>query len=110
MTFPAPCAMPHKPTILPTKQNQPTLDRYFTRKHITSTIHQPTETNRSTTPTSPNNEAATTSYRHPAIIAVTFDTRGIHNTIMDLHHILNSKQRPTIIHLTETKHSHVKSI
>jgi len=34
----------------------------------------------------------------------------MHNTILDLHRILNSKQKPTIIHLTETKHSHIKSI
>jgi hypothetical protein len=34
----------------------------------------------------------------------------MHNTILDLHHTLNSKHKPTIINLTETKHKHIKSI
>jgi hypothetical protein len=34
----------------------------------------------------------------------------MHNIILDLHHILNSNHKPTIISLTETKHSHIKSI
>jgi hypothetical protein len=55
-------------------------------------------------------EPATTTYRHPANHAVAFNIRGIHNTILDLHHILNSKQKSAIIHLTKTKHSHIKSI
>jgi len=34
----------------------------------------------------------------------------MHNTIIDLRHIMNTKQKPTIIHLTETKHIHIKPI
>jgi hypothetical protein len=34
----------------------------------------------------------------------------MHNTILDLHHILNQQTKPTIIHLTETKHIHINSI
>ena len=48
--------------------------------------------------------------RHPPIKVVTFNTRGMHNTILYMHHILNTQIKPTIIHLTETKHSHIKSI
>ena len=43
--------------------------------------------------------------RYPSIKAVTFDKRGMHNTILHLHHILNAQSKPTIIHLTETKHN-----
>ena len=52
----------------------------------------------------------TTEYRHPPIKAVTFNTRDMHNTILDLQHIMNTQKKPTIIHLTETKHNHIKSI
>ena len=41
--------------------------------------------------------------------AVTSNTRGMHNTIHDLHHILNTPLIPTLIHPTETKHSHIKT-
>jgi len=34
----------------------------------------------------------------------------MHNTILDLQHIMNTQKKPSIIHLTETKHSHIKSI
>ena len=34
----------------------------------------------------------------------------MHNTILDLHHILNTQIKPTILHLTETIHNHIKSI
>jgi len=34
----------------------------------------------------------------------------MYNTILDLQHIMNTQQRPKIIHLTEIKHSHTKSI
>jgi hypothetical protein len=66
--------------------------------------------NRINTPTLSNNESGNIAYRHPAIHAVAFNTRGMHNTILDLHHILNSKHKPTIINLTETIQSHIKSI
>jgi len=102
--------MPHKTPTLPPKLYQPTLDRFFTRKRTTTITQQYANTDRINTPTQSNMETATTTYRHPATHAVTFNTRGMHNTIMDLHHILNSKLKPTIIHLTETKHSHIKSI
>jgi hypothetical protein len=34
----------------------------------------------------------------------------MHNTILDLPKITSTHIKPTIIHLTETKHSHIKSI
>jgi hypothetical protein len=34
----------------------------------------------------------------------------MHNTILNLHRILNSKTKPTILYLTETKHIHIKFI
>ncbi len=34
----------------------------------------------------------------------------MHNTILDLQIIMNTQKKPTIVHLTETKHSHIKSI
>ena len=49
-------------------------------------------------------------YRHPPIKAVTFNTRGMHSTILDLHHLLNTQSKLIIIHLTESKHSNVMSI
>ena len=50
-------------------------------------------------------------YRHPPIKALAFNTRGMHNTILYLQHIMmNTQKNPTIINLTETKHSHIKSI
>ena len=49
-------------------------------------------------------------YIHPPIKAVTFTTRGMHNTILDLHHLLNTQTKATIIHLTEAKHIHIKSM
>ena len=49
-------------------------------------------------------------YRHPPIKAVFFNTRGMHNTILDMHRILNTHAILTIFHLTETKHNHIKSI
>jgi hypothetical protein len=33
----------------------------------------------------------------------------MHSTVLDLHHILASKNKMTILYLTETKHSHIKS-
>ncbi len=36
--------------------------------------------------------------------------RGMHNTILDLQLIMNTQKKPTIIHLMETKHIHIKSI
>jgi hypothetical protein len=36
--------------------------------------------------------------------------RGVHNTILDLQRIVNAPIKPTIIHLTETKHSQIKFI
>jgi hypothetical protein len=62
------------------------------------------------TPTTMNKEPDTKSDRHPAIRAVAFNIRGMHNTILDLHHIINSEIRPTQLYLTDTKHSHIKSI
>ncbi len=62
------------------------------------------------TPPPPSKDTDTITYRHPVIHAVTFNTRGMHITILDLHQILKSKHKQTIIHLTETKHSHIKSI
>ncbi len=50
------------------------------------------------------------SFRHLAIHAVTFNTRGMHNTRMDLHHILNSQTKLTLLYLTESKHNQIKSI
>ncbi len=34
----------------------------------------------------------------------------MHNTILDLRQILASKTKPTILHLNETRHSHIKSL
>ena len=34
----------------------------------------------------------------------------MHNPILDLHRILNSKSKRIILYLTETKHNHIKSI
>jgi hypothetical protein len=34
----------------------------------------------------------------------------MHNTTLDLQHITNTPKKPTIIHLMETKHSHIRSI
>jgi hypothetical protein len=34
----------------------------------------------------------------------------MHNTILYLQPVTNTKKKPRIIHLTETKHSHIKSI
>jgi hypothetical protein len=78
--------------------------------HTTANAQQPANTNRNTTPKPPNKENDTTTYRHPTINSVTFNTRGMHTTILDLHYILNSKHKPTIIHLTEIKHINIKSI
>ena len=75
--------------------------------------HHPTPTNTTHAPKEPTKEhniPNTTEYRHPHITAITFNTRGMHNTILDLNNIMNTKKKPTIIHLTETKHSHIKSI
>ena len=55
-------------------------------------------------------EGPTELHIRPTIITVTFNTMGMHNTILDLHHILSTPTKPTILHLTETKHSHIKSI
>ena len=52
----------------------------------------------------------TNEYRHPRIKALILNTRGMHNTILDLQHIMNTQKKPSTIHLTETKHSHIKSI
>jgi len=49
-------------------------------------------------------------YRQLAIKEVAFYTRDMHNTILDLQHILNTPTKPTLPILTETKHSHIKSI
>jgi hypothetical protein len=102
--------MSHKPPTLPATPYQLTLDRFFTKKHTNSATQQPANKNRKNTPTPPKKETTNTSYRHPAIHAVTFNLRGIYNTILDLRHIFNSKHKPRIINLTETKHSHIKSI
>ena len=56
-----------------------------------------------------HDSSETTEYRHPSIKAVTFNTRGMHNTILDLQHVMNTHKIPTIIHLTETKLSHIQS-
>jgi hypothetical protein len=34
----------------------------------------------------------------------------MHNTILDLQNIMNTQKKSTLIHLTETKHNHIKSI
>jgi hypothetical protein len=34
----------------------------------------------------------------------------MHNTILDLQHLVNTQTKPTLIHLTETKHSQINSI
>jgi hypothetical protein len=34
----------------------------------------------------------------------------MHNTILDLQHILNIPTNPTLLHIPETKHIHIKSI
>jgi hypothetical protein len=47
--------------------------------------------------------ADTETYRHLVIHAVTFNTRGMRSTILDLHHILTSKIKPTMLYLAETK-------
>ena len=52
----------------------------------------------------------TPEYQYPPIKALTFNTRGLHNAILYLQHSMNTQKQPTIIHLTETKHSHIKSI
>jgi hypothetical protein len=57
-----------------------------------------------------NKETGPKTYRHPAIHAVTFNTRGMHNTILDLNRILNSITKPSILYLTETEYGHIKSI
>ena len=49
-------------------------------------------------------------YRYPPIKAVTFNTRGMHTTVLDLHNLLNTQTKSTIIHLTETKHNRIKTI
>jgi len=61
-------------------------------------------------PTTQHDPPNTFEYRHPPIKAVPFNTRGMHNTILDIQHIMNTQQNPTIRHLTETKHNHIKSI
>jgi hypothetical protein len=33
----------------------------------------------------------------------------MYNTILDLQHIMNTPKKKTIIHITETKHNHIKS-
>ena len=52
----------------------------------------------------------TIEYGHPPVKALTFNTRGMHNTILDLQHIMNTQKNTSIIHLTETRHSHIKSV
>jgi hypothetical protein len=53
----------------------------------------------------------TNEYKHPPIKAATFNTIGIHNTILGLQNIINNNEnKPTILHLTETKHVHIKSM
>ena len=49
-------------------------------------------------------------YSHPAITALTLNTRGMHTTIIDLQDLLNKHPHPHIIALTETKHRRIKSI
>jgi hypothetical protein len=49
-------------------------------------------------------EDTTEPYRYPAIKAVTFNMRGMHNTILYLKRIFNTPTKPaSLIHLTETK-------
>ena len=63
-----------------------------------------------TTPTPNTNPNPQQPYTHPSITAVTFNTRGMHTTLLDLQDILHKHATPQIIALTETKHRHIKSI
>jgi hypothetical protein len=110
MAFPAPCTMPFKPPTLPSKHHQSTIERFFTKAHSHLKPRHPTNTTRNKNNDALDKDNTNKSYRHPAIKAVTFNTRGMHNTILDIHRILSTDNKPTIISLTETKHSHIKSI
>jgi len=102
--------MPHRhppPISIPLTQTR--LDKYWTRKNTIPHKPQPTIETHTTPQPNLNKETDPIPYRHPAIYAVTFNTRGMHTTILNLHRILNSKSKPTILYLTETKHSHIKS-
>jgi exonuclease III len=46
----------------------------------------------------------------PVITTLTFNTRGMHTTILDLQSLLNTQPKTNIIALTETKHMQIKSI
>jgi hypothetical protein len=100
MAFPTPCSMPHKTPSLPTTLSQPTLERFFTRNHTTDTL-QPANPNRDSTPTQPHKATTTSTYRHPAIHAVTFNTRGMHNTIL-----IGSPPHPQLQTKTNNNPSH----
>ena len=103
MVFPTPCSMPHRnPPHILIPRTQTTLDKYWTRKQTIPHTHAATTTKTHTrTPPSLNKETDPTPYRHPAIHAVTFNTRGMHNTILNLHRILNTTTKPIIIYHTE---------
>jgi hypothetical protein len=113
MAFPVTSVMPHRnPPMNTTKYKQTTLEQYM-RWHKTQDISNRKPTQASIKPNHKNKEyntSTTNEYRHPPIKAVTFNTRGMHNTILDLQTIMNTQKKPTIIHLTETNHSHIKSI
>ena len=68
------------------------------KKHTKTTIDTQQEKH-------PNEE-----YRNPTIKAITFGTRGMPNTILDLHHIINIPSKLILMYLSETKHNYIESI
>ena len=41
---------------------------------------------------------------------MTFNTRGMHATILDLQRIVNIQNKPILIQITKTRHIHIKPI
>jgi hypothetical protein len=113
MAFPTPSVMPHQnPPMNTSKYKQNTLEQYknWTHTQGTQTQQATKEPQTSQHPKTQHESLETFEYRHPPIKAVNFNTRDMHDTILDLQHIMNTPTTPSIIHLTETKHSHIKSI
>ena len=94
------------------KYKQTTLEQYknWNRTRGTHTQQATKEPEPPQYPKTQHESPETIEYRHPPIQSVTFNTRGMHNTILALQSIMNTQQKPTIIHITGAKHSHIKAI
>jgi len=95
MAFPAPSVMPQRnPPMNTSKNKQTTLENYknWNRSQGTHTQHATKKPQTTQYPKTQHDSSEKIEYRYPSIKAFTFNTRDMHNTILDLQHIMNTRK------------------